>query len=51
MDEVHKDVDGVGVHSGTLVSAGVENGGADVARDCIWWEGCGGGGLLWVGTG
>ncbi len=44
MDEVRKDVDGVGVHSGTLVSAGVGNGGADVARDCIWL-----GGLWWWG--
>jgi hypothetical protein len=44
LDEVYKDVNGVGVHSGALVLAGVENGGADVARECIWL-----GGLWWWG--
>ena len=44
MDKVDKDVDGVGVHPGALVAAGVENGGADVARKCIWL-----GGLCWWG--
>ena len=44
MDEVNKDVDGIDVHSGALVAAGVENGGADVARKCIWL-----GGLCWWG--
>ena len=39
MDEVYKDVDGIGVHSGALVAAGVENGGTDVARKCIWLGG------------
>ena len=39
MDKVDKDVDGVGVHPGALVAAGVENGGADVARECIWLGG------------
>ena len=36
MDKVDKDVDRVGVYPGALVAAGVENGGADVARECIW---------------
>jgi len=39
LDEVYKDVDGIGVHSGALVAAGVENGGTDVARKCIWLGG------------
>ena len=39
MDKVYKDVDGIGVYPGALVTAGVENGVADVARECIWLGG------------
>ncbi len=39
MDKVYKDVDGIGIHPGALVTAGVENGVADVARECIWLGG------------
>ncbi len=39
MDEVYKDVDGIGAHFGALVAVGVENGGADVARKCTWLGG------------
>ena len=45
MDKVDKDVDRVSVYPGALVAAGVENGGADVARECIWL-----GGLWWWGV-
>ena len=39
MDKVYKDINGIGVHSGALVATGVEDGGADVAREGIWLGG------------
>ena len=36
LDEVYKDINEVGVHSGTIVVTSVENGYAYVARDGIW---------------
>ena len=39
MNEVYKDIDGVSIQSGTLVATGMEDGGADVAREGIWLGG------------
>ena len=39
MNEVYKDIDGVGIQSGTLVATGMEDGGEDVAREGIWLGG------------
>ena len=44
MNEVYKDIDGVGIKSGTLVATGMEDGGGNVAREGIWL-----GGLCWWG--
>ncbi len=42
LDKVDKYIDCVGIHPGTLVMAGMEDGGADVAREGIglggWWR-------------
>ena len=39
MNKVYKDIDGVGIQSGTLVATGMEDGGEDVAREGIWLGG------------
>jgi len=36
LDEVDKDINGVGIHPGTLVATWVEDGDADIAREGIW---------------
>jgi hypothetical protein len=42
LDEVKKYINQFGIHPGALVAAGMENGGADVAREGIglrgWWQ-------------
>ena len=35
LDEVNKDVDGIGIDSGTFMTAGMEDGGAYVARERV----------------
>ena len=36
LDEVDENVDGVGINSSTFISASMEDGGADVAREGVW---------------
>ncbi len=51
LDEIDEYIDQVSVHPGTLVAAGMEDGGADISREGIGLGGGGGLGYPWVGTG
>jgi len=54
LDEIYEEINGICIYPGTLVTAGVEDSGADIARECVylggwWWWGMILGGY-WLGV-